>query len=241
MCLRTSVLSTHLAWIVDREFRKSMIAPVPGTTYPVVLGATLGGERDAVVPADDILTLRYDFKPASVNEFSQGAMRIHSNGEVRLDFTAKPTPVVTDDESASMDRGNEIHANIDDTANTVVHFRGKQNQGKDSECVLIFVPASGDKGGYFVLEHEGTAIRGLRHVREDQASAQVRRCSKRSRRCAANVDDGDDEDVADCGGGGSNGDGSSGHRAKGCDGHVLNRVSLRRNTTKAKQQKLDHA
>ena len=218
-----------------------MIAPVPGTTYPIVLGATLGGERDAVLPADDISTLRYDFKPASVNEFSQGVMRIHSNGEVRLDFTPKPIPVVTDGASASMDRGSEIRGNVDDAGNTAVHFRGKQNQGKDSECVLIFVPASGDREGYFVLEHEGTAIRGLRHMREDQASAQARSCSKRSRRHAANVDDGDDEDVVDCSGGGSDGEGGIGHRGKGCDGRVLSHVSLRRSARRAKRQKLDHA
>ena len=159
--------------MVDRD-------PVAGRSYPVVLGHTLGGDqRDADVRAERFVTLRYDFKPKSADRCSHGTMRVSDSDQVHLCLAPNATTDANDgasggDGAAAVGFGSNTIAG--ETESGAVHFRGRQKVSKETECIIIFVPGAEAPGvaggeGYFLLEREQVAVRGLRHVCEGSVQA----------------------------------------------------------------------
>lgn len=49
--------------------------PADGVSYPVALGSTLSSDRGS--HAEQFITLRYDFKPASLAREGEGELELH--------------------------------------------------------------------------------------------------------------------------------------------------------------------
>ena len=140
------------------------VVPEDGEEYQVVLGDSLrlssgdgggggGGGRD-------FFTLRYEFKPSSVDEHAPGLMRrCGANDEVQLMFYPRS-------------EGGGSAGGVAGGAGDSIHFRGREEPCKEAECVLLFVPPteSGERGHYR-LESLCSTVRNLRHVAAQDAAA----------------------------------------------------------------------
>lgn len=94
-----------------------------GVEYPVELGASFEAE-----PAEVFHTIKYDFKPQSIDYKQPGDVQVEANNRVNV----------------------QLHSTEDKTYT----FTGKANSAKDTECVLIF----DEERKVFTLERLTNAI-----------------------------------------------------------------------------------
>ncbi|KAF8030628.1 hypothetical protein BT93_E2921 [Corymbia citriodora subsp. variegata] len=113
------------------------IAPVPDRWYDISLGPSFGHRH----PSSKFCTLRYEFKPASVDKSQPGLLRKKKDNRVSVEFQ------------------NNQHGK------PKVVFDGVAEDYKDNDAVLFF------DGETFRLERLHRAVKRLRHMRVPGESA----------------------------------------------------------------------
>lgn len=121
---------------VSKEDEPS-IAPVPDRWYDISLGPSFGHPH----PSSKFCTLRYEFKPASVDKSQPGLLRKKRDNRVSVEFQ------------------NNQHGK------PKVVFNGVAEDYKDNDAVLFF------DGETFRLERLHRAVKRLRHMRVPGESA----------------------------------------------------------------------
>ena len=101
--------------------------PDENVQYPIVIGESMYSQDLG------LHTLKYEFKPKSVDPRKLGEMNISASGSTTVHLSTET-------------RSTE-------------QFQGKRNKSKQTECVLIFDP----ERECFVLEKLSTAVMNLRH------------------------------------------------------------------------------
>ncbi|KAI4389332.1 hypothetical protein MLD38_001567 [Melastoma candidum] len=122
------------------------IAPLPERWYNLVLGPSFG-DRD---PSSKFCTLRYEFKPASIDKSQPGSLHRKKDNTVAVEF-----------------HNNQF-------GKPRVRFEGVSEDYKENDAVLFF------DGETFRLERLHRAVKRLRHVRlpgDAAAGPSIEHCS----------------------------------------------------------------
>ncbi|KAB2057575.1 hypothetical protein ES319_A11G178200v1 [Gossypium barbadense] len=115
-------------------------APKPNHWYNISLGSSF---KDQQQPSSKFCTLRYEFKPASIDKSQPGLLHKAKDNRVKVEFE------------------NNQHGK------PKVTFEGASEDYKDNDAVLFF------NGEAFRLERLHRAVKRLRHVRQPGESASM--------------------------------------------------------------------